>query len=524
MLTDYRIRQREYLLEISRALTARLDLETVLRRILDAACELLASNLGLIVLRREDGSFGPRAAHGILPPLLPMFAPLWADAPERDRVGNWFIPQLDRKVALVTRAGDLGLRQTVFIPLIVGDDLVGLIYIFRGYSDVFSANDRQMLQAFADQAAIAVHNAQLYQQTLREKQRLDAIIEASADGVLILDNAQRITVFNRALARLSGVEAEAAIGLPHDSVIVIDAQRAGYTLSEATAGGWPLRSSSNFFVEGDLRRHDGAGRGRPTHTPVSITYAALFDQDDRLVNIIANVRDMTRLREADELKNTFISIISHELKTPVALIKGYAGTLRREDARWDAATVRDSAGVIEEEADHLTELIDNLLDASRLQAGGFKLNLSDVALDQLAQHLVEKYSVEAAQHPIVLQFPPDFPTIPGDAARLNHVLSNLINNAIKYSPAGTPINLSGRVTPTEAIVTVTDRGIGIPLDEQGRIFERFYRVDDQLSRQTQGSGLGLYLTKAIIDAHRGRIWVQSAPGQGSSFSFALPRE
>jgi PAS domain S-box-containing protein len=524
MLTDYRVRQREYLLQISRAMTARLDLEAVLRLILDAACELLASNVGLIVLRREDGTFAPRAIHGILPAALPFFAPLWADAPERDRAGNWFVPQLDRKMALIARSGDFGLRQTVAIPLVVGGDLAGLIYIFRGYSDVFSANDRQMLQSFADQAAIAVHNAQLYRQTLREKQRLDAIIEASADGVLILDNAQRITVFNRALARMSGFEADSAIGLPHDDVIAIDAKRAGLTLSEASAGGWPLRDNSSFFVEGDLRRQDGAGRGRPAHTPVSITYAALFDQDDRLVNIIANVRDMTRLREADELKNTFISIISHELKTPVALIKGYAGTLRREDARWDAATVRDSAAVIEEEGDHLTELIDNLLDASRLQASGIKLNIGDVALDQLARHMVEKYSVEAAQHPIELSFPKGFPTVPGDSTRLENVLSNLINNAIKYSPAGAPIGLSGRVTPQEVIVSVADRGIGIPLDEQGRIFERFYRVDDQLSRQTQGSGLGLYLAKAIIDAHRGRIWVESTLGKGAAFSFALPRE
>jgi PAS domain S-box-containing protein len=518
MLTDYRVRQREYLLEISRALTARLDLEPVLRRILDAACELLASNVGLIVLRREDGSLVPRATHGILPPLLPLFAPLWSDAPEQDRLGNWYVPQLDKKVALITRAGDLGLRQTVAIPMNVGDDLVGMIFIFRGYSDMFSANDRQVLQSFADQAAIAVHNAQLYQQVSREKQRLDAIIEASADGVLILDSTQRIIVFNRALAKMSGFAADDVIGLPHAEVLLIDAKRAGLTLSEAEAGGWPLVNHSSFFVEGDLRRKDGA------HTPVSITYAALFDQDDRLVNIIANVRDMTRLREADDLKNTFISIISHELKTPVALIKGYAGTLRREDARWDAATIRDSAAVIEEEADHLTELIDNLLDASRLQAGGLKLNLSDVALDQLARHMVEKYSVEAAAHPITLSFPPDFPTVPGDTARLESVLSNLINNAMKYSPAGAPIQVAGRVRPNDVIVTVSDQGIGIPLDEQGRIFERFYRVDDALSRRTQGSGLGLYLAKAVIDAHRGRIWVDSTPDQGSAFSFALPRE
>ena len=518
MLTDFRVRQREYLLEISRALTAQLDLASVLRRILEAAAELLSSNVGLIVLRLENGSFAPRASHGILPQRLALFAPLWADAPVRDAAGNWVVPQLERKVAQIARAGGLGLRQTVAIPMIVREQLVGMIYIFRAYSGHFTVNDRQVLQSFADQAAIAVHNAQLYQQISNEKQRLDAIIEASADGVLILDPALRITVYNRALSRMSGWPAGQAIGQPHDRVIIIDAKRAGLTLSEAEAGGWPLGRNNNIYVEGDLRRQDGA------HVPVGITYAALFDRDEQLVNIIANVRDMTRLRETDDLKNTFISVISHELKTPVALIKGYAGTLRREDARWDASTVRDSAAVIEEEADRLTQLIDNLLDASRLQAGGLKLNIADVALDQLAAHVAEKFSVDAELHHIELDFPPDFPTVPGDAVRLEQVLSNLINNAIKYSPAGAHIRITGRVLPREIVVSVTDQGIGIPLEEQARIFERFYRVDDALSRRTQGSGLGLYLAKAVIDAHRGRIEVESAPGQGAKFSFALPRE
>jgi PAS domain S-box-containing protein len=518
MLTDFRVRQREYLLEISRALTAQLDVNSVLRRILEVAAELLASNVGLIVLRQDDGSFAPRASYGLPAQYLPLFAPLWTDPPIRNRAGDWTVPQLQRKAAAIARASNFGLRQAVTIPMIVGDRLVGMIFIFRAYSGMFSANDQQVLQSFADQAAIAVHNAQLYQQQRREKQRLDAIIDATADGVLILDSAHAITVFNRALARMTGLNAEHAIGRQHDELMIIDVKRAGLTLSEAEANGWPLRENSTIYVEGDLRRVDGS------HVPVGVTYAALFDRDDRVVNIIANVRDMTRLREADDLKNTFISVISHELKTPVALIKGYAGTLRREDAKWDAATIRDSVGVIEEEADRLTRLIDNLLDASRLQAGGLKLNMSDVALDQLARHMVEKFSVEAQAHPIVLDFPPDLPTVPADAARIEQVLSNLINNAIKYSPPNTSIRIAGQATPREVTITVADQGIGIPLEEQAHVFERFYRVDDALTRRTQGSGLGLYLAKAVIDAHHGRIWVKSVPGQGSAFSFALPRE
>ncbi|HZY44270.1 MAG TPA: ATP-binding protein, partial [Anaerolineae bacterium] len=255
-----------------------------------------------------------------------------------------------------------------------------------------------------------------------------------------------------------------------------------------------------------------------------ITYAALFSPDRQLVNIIANVRDMTHLREADDLKNTFISVISHELKTPVALIKGYAGTLRREDARWNQKTVRDSAGVIEEEADRLTQLIDNLLDASRLQAGALKLNVGDVALNQLAAHVVEKLQVQAPSHQLAIDFPADFPSVPADADRIEQVLNNLINNAVKYSTAGTSIRVSGRVQPREVIITVADQGVGIPPEEQAHIFDQFYRVDNALTRRTQGSGLGLYLTKAVVEAHHGRIWLESTPNNGSAFSFALPRE
>jgi signal transduction histidine kinase len=121
------------------------------------------------------------------------------------------------------------------------------------------------------------------------------------------------------------------------------------------------------------------------------------------------------------------------------------------------------------------------------------------------------------------EFPPGFPVIQGDATRLEQVLSNLIGNAIKYSPKGGAVRITGRVLPDHVVVSVSDEGIGIPVEEQGRIFERFYRVDDVLSRRTAGSGLGLYLAQAIVEAHGGKIWVESAPGRGASFSFSLPR-
>jgi signal transduction histidine kinase len=521
VLTDYRVRQREYLLKISRALTAQLDLSSVLRLILEAAGEMLSGHAGLIVLRDEgatgDETYGVRAHFGVPPQQLDLFAPLWTNGSRR---------LSQRHLTQIALSVGMPLQQVVALPMRVGDQTVGFIYIFRNSGGAFDANDRQVLQSFADQAAIAVNNAQLYQQVAQEKRRLDAILEASADGVMILDPSFRLTRFNQALARMSGVSAAQAVGRHHDEVIVLRNKRAGMTLSEAAAGGWPLvtRSSAGLiasgplYTEGDLQRADGS------RLSVGITYAPLFDREGRLVNLIASVRDITRFREADDLKNTFISIISHELKTPVALIKGYAGTLRREDARWEPDTVRESAAIIEEEADRLTQLIDNLLDASRLQAGGLKLSRSSVALDALAKRQVELFQTQTTRHRLTVDFPSPFPSVPADAARIEQVLNNLISNAIKYSPEGGSIRVSGRATPDGAEITVSDQGIGIPVEEQSRIFERFYRVDDALSRRAQGSGLGLFIAKAIVEAHGGRIGVNSAPGRGAAISFWLPRE
>lgn len=516
MLPDFRVRQRDYLLEISRALTQELDLDKLLGRILYISAEMLAGQAGLIALRAEKRGWKIATSLGIAPSLARYLEPLLAEIPDHEDPARFELPEVNRLLQNLARTVGLGLFTGVGLPLIARERVIGVIFVFRNYPGIFSSNDRALLQSFANQAAIAVDNAQLYQQVIQDKQRMDALVDSAADGILIISPAHIIARANPAFARMLEQPVERITGMLHEEIIDLTCPEDMLTLEQAEAGGWPLTPNATLYVEGDLSRASGVP------LPVGITYAPLISPEGNLVNIIATVRDITRFREAEELKSTFISVISHELKTPVALIKGYVGTLRREDANWKREIVKDSLAVIEEEADRLTGLIENLLDASRLQAGGLSINTSDIALNAIAERIAERFKTQSPIHTIKVEFPENFPIVMGDETRLEQVLSNMISNGIKYSPAGGEICVTGQVRPSHVIVCVSDEGPGVAPDDIPHIFDRFYRSSDA-KRTTKGAGLGLYLARAVIEAHGGRIWVDPRPGNGARICFSIPR-
>jgi PAS domain S-box-containing protein len=516
MLPDYRVRQRDYLLEINRTVTQELDLQKLLVRILDISVEMLAGQAGLIALRAEEGGWAVAAYHGISASLLRYLDPLLSEVPDHEDPAGFELPEINRLLQRVTQSVSLGLLTGVGLPLIARKQVVGVIFVFRSYSGGFSSNDRALLQSFADQAAIAVANARLYSQVSQQKQRMDALLDSAADGMLILAPDHTIERCNPAFARMLGLGIEEIQGKKHEEVIRWIKKPEGVTLEQAEADGWPLTPYATFYVEGDLPRQPGMP------LPIGITYAPLLTADGKLLNIIATIRDITRFREAEEIKTTFISVISHELKTPVALIKGYAGTLRRDDAAWDRSVVQDSLMVIEEEADRLTELIENLLDASRLQAGALKINLADVSLDSLVNRIVERFRTQTSKHVFVVDLGAEFPVVLGDEDRLEQVFSNLLSNAIKYSPEGGEIRINGQARAEQVILCISDQGPGVAPEDIPHIFDRFYR-SQQATRNTKGAGLGLYLARAVVEAHGGRIWVDPKPGVGARICFSLPR-
>ncbi len=517
MLPDFRVRQRDFLLEISRAITAQLELSEVLKRVLYASVAMLAGQVGLIALRASDEKYYVRAARGIDRELVPRLN-LMLDELTGIVAAGTDAESFNARLREMAHEIDPNLRQSVALPLSFAEEPLGIMIVFRSYSSAANANDLQVLQSFADQAAIAVHNAQLYEEINQERQRLAAILEYSADGVMILSADLHILRFNRALERLTGWSAAEAIGQHQDTVLNWK-HLEGNDLQSSLDDGWPHDHETLFYVEGDLHRPDGLD------VSIAIIYAPLFSQDGNLDNIIANVRDITNFRQAQEMQNTFISVISHELKTPVAIIKGYAATLSRPDATWDQQVIHDNLAVIEDEADRLDALIQNLLTASKLQAQrGLSLDMGEVWLDDLAGQVMERFKTQTDTHNLELRFADNLPSIQGDEARLRQVIENLVGNAIKYSPAGGTITMGGDYDNQNVTVYVQDEGVGLSAEDQERVFDRFFRVDGKLSRKTQGTGLGLYLSRAIIQAHGGVIDVDSQPGVGSTFLFTIPRK
>lgn len=558
LLATYQLRQREYLLRISRAMTSRLELPSLLKLILSSAAEMVGCRAGLLALAPEPSAaegrqsvmnqFQVRAVYNIAPQYLAAFSPLLDVYPlmhgdettPQDGEETPDVRELQARVRQVESKIGMRLGQVVGLPLLLEDEVLGIIYLFRS-EYAFTQMDWQFLQGFADQAAIAVRNARLYLQLETERSRLATIVENSADGILILNDNRRVVVINQALAAMVGISTEAAVGRAcHEVLALENVQGDDFCQGDVDIG---LLGESGLRCEGDLVRPGG---GRVT---VSAIFTPLYDEQARLMNVIVNVHDITRFREEEEIKSTFTSIISHELKTPVALIKGYAQTLARPDADWDVETARQGLQIIEEEADRLEALINNLLDVSRIQAGGVRLDYEDVDLHTLAERVVQAYGTQTEMHHLQLDFPVNLPPVWGDRERLRQVMTNLISNAIKYSPEGGVIRVGGWFEPNagqllsstdpsadpgavsivgghsdegRVVFYVADEGIGIPPEEVPHIFDRFYRVDSSLRRNTAGAGLGLFLCRAITEAHGGQIWAHSEPGKGTTIFVGLP--
>jgi PAS domain S-box-containing protein len=463
------------------------------------------------------------ASYGLDNKAIEQLRPLLDEAvPDLSMSKEGFALLSDISPDMVLPLSDKGVRQNpvIVLPLQIAGKSIGLIYILRPLeAQAFSRRNRAMLAAFAEQAAIAVQNARLAHLLAAEKQRVESILETSAEGIVNIDGQRRVTGFNLAMERLTGKSREDVLGRECFRVLNLR-NRQGQSLCNTQC---PIlisskQGSQTFELQGTIQTTN------EKDIDVAMTYSVVYTPEGKPINAVINVRDISKLREVENLRETFLSMLGHELQTPLSIIKGYTSTLARSDSKWDLETLRNSLQVIETESDRLSSIMNKLLLASRIAAGTPTPAKEQVQLSFLVGKVVRRLQATTTVHSFQVEFEPDFPPVSADPALMEEVLTNLIENAIKYSPKGGKITISGRNIGKEVRVTVADEGIGIPKEDMERIFERFQRTDRSVVKKVKGIGLGLYICKSIIEAHGGRIEVASKVGKGSQFTFTLPLE
>ncbi|HMA35493.1 MAG TPA: ATP-binding protein [Chloroflexia bacterium] len=508
--------------------------------------DLLAAEAGLIALwHTERGQVLPPAGAGLPPEGLAQLGQLLTTAapdllqiltgarPAGARFGvlpGWQIDPPRRAAQVATAWGPM---HVLAVPIDSAVALLALVYTApsldpwgtRPYVVRLAVRHIELAWQAGERAARLVDEAQW----------LDSVLEQSLEGLVLVDPAGRVISCNPAATRLTGwraddlrgrslVEALQArpmswAGAPADGDDLWAGPLAGDPAGAADRAPAPAADESprGPAIELVLTSRQGS----QIYTTARVTPVAV---GGRTLGAIVSFQDVTAGREAEELQATFLSVISHELQTPLAVIRGYAELLADQLDVLPPPQVRHQLAVVAEESARLSAMVASLLDASRIGAGGLELTLEPVNIPRLVRYAVQKVALLSSRHQFVIAVPDDLPPVLADYARIEQVVINLLNNAVKYSPAGGRITLTSDLLSDEVILHISDEGIGVPEAERQRIFSRFARLNSRVVRQMKGVGLGLYIARAIITAHGGRIWVNAAPGGGAQFSFSLPRQ
>jgi len=352
----------------------------------------------------------------------------------------------------------------------------------------------------------------------RRAAELRGVLDSMVDSVFVTDTEGYLTMVNEAGLRL--------LGLTSFAEVQMKLQELPEILHMRHTNGSPVRKEEMPLVRvlaGELTTLEdyivhNPQTGRDAYVRTSA--ASIRDESGRIIGAVTVARDVTELVELDQLKDEFISIAAHELKTPIAIMKGYAQALLRTGQGMPVAR-RNMLEAINRGADRIDRIVKDLLDISRLHIGHLEMQMEKIDLHEMVEEVVNRMALTALKHQLrILRADPV--VVPGDRDRLEQVLANLLDNAIKYSPEGGYVDVEEKIQDQEAVVSVRDYGVGIPREKQGHIFERFYRAHTGTPYDYGGMGVGLYISREIIRRHGGRMWFESEEGKGSTFYFGLP--
>lgn len=346
-----------------------------------------------------------------------------------------------------------------------------------------------------------------WQRIREQKRRVMAVLRAMPEGLALLDDEQRVIICNTGF--VSMFRARESQILRPDGVQPAHAQEFLRTIEETRKKG---RVTSREV--------------RLTTTPPRDLLVTFTPYSDSLIRsgVILTATDITTQKQVENLRSEFVANVSHELRTPLAAIRGYVETCLEESQEGGQPPYRRFLGVIHTHAQRLNALIEDLLVLSRIESKGMGLTMEPIQVYPAVEHAIDTLVSSANKKQIVIvnAVPPLLPDVFADRNSVERVLLNLLENAIKYSPEGTEVRITGRVQSESICLVVEDQGPGIAREHQERIFERFYRVDKARSRAAGGTGLGLSIVKHLVQSHGGEVWVDSESGRGSTFFFTLP--
>ena len=488
----------EIITRLGHAIHGSLNLDSVLTAIIDAAVELTGAEEGSLLLLDEDtGELYMRAAKNFQEEFVRTFR-----LPIKDTLAGSVL-QSGNPVLLDPRTPEkikteYLVKSLVYVPIQLNQNIFGVLGVDNRVSGTpFSDRDVKLLTAIAEYAVIAIENARLYSDTTQERNKLETILTRIKDGVIVLDQEHKVLLVNKVAQKAFNLSSENLIGKPIQSIF---RQKELVKLLESK-----LQENSS---EWDEYTTDDE------HT-YSIQVNPIPD-----VGIAITMSDITYLKKLDRIKSDFVNTVSHDLRSPLTAIMGYVDLIERVGPvnKMQSDFIRR----VQISVQNITSLVDDLLNLGRIEAG-FESSHDVIQLDAMIKRELENLEneIKLKKQKIDLSITPNIPKTLGNAVQIRQLLNNIVGNASKYTPDDGTIQIKLETEKEQIILQVTDNGVGIPPVDLPFIFDKFYRASN-ISPDIGGTGLGLSIVKSIVDAHKGRIWVDSKVGTGSTFTIVLP--
>ena len=517
---------RQRLSQLSAAIlriNASLDVGTVLQEAVDSARVLAGARYGMITTIGERGEVQDFVSSGFTDEEHRQFEQ-WPDGPRlfdhwRSLPGVVRLADLPTYVRALGYSDDLILSRTFLgTPMHHRDEYVGNFFLAEKEGGLtFTGEDEEVLALFASQAATAIDNARTHRDEQRVRADLEALVETSPVGVVVFDaRTGKPVSLNREAnrivecLRLPGKSAE-------DLLEEITCRRADGR--EVSLSEFPIAQT---FVDSETVRAEemvlSVPDGRSVTMLVNVTPIRATEGD--VVSVVVTMQDLAPLEEQDRLRAEFLGMVSHELRTPLAAIKGSTATVLDDAPALVPGEVHQFFRIIDEQADHMRGLINDLLDAGQIDAGTLSISPAPAEVAAMIDQARNAFQSGGNAHAIHIELPPDLPWVLADRGRIVQVLNNLFSNAARFSLGSSPIRVAAKRDGLHVAVSVSDEGEGIPSEQLPRLFRKYASLGDDDRR---GSGLGLAICKGLVQAHGGRIWAHSdGPDQGTQITFTIP--